>query len=263
MGNVFPSKLGILHNNGKVKAAIGLVSATILLSACAAPAPLPLGEDPLEARNREVHQFNVALDRALLKPAATTYGSIPDPVERGVTNFADNLDLPADVVNNLLQGRPHYAVQNTFRFAVNSTVGILGLFDVASLIDAPHKKTDFGETLHVWGMAEGPYVELPGFGPSTERDTLGTVVDLVANPVGALIPDLPSGVGTAATIASKLGDRNRYSATIDSVLYDSADSYAQARLLFLQNRRFELGQNAGGTGAEPDFLDPYEDPYAE
>jgi phospholipid-binding lipoprotein MlaA len=115
------------------------------------------------------------------------------------------------------------------------------------------KKTDFGETLHVWGVGEGYYLELPLLGPSTARDALGEVVDSVINPIGVLLPKPERYVGTLAKVASKIGDRARYSETVDSVLYDSADGYAQARLLYLQNRRYELGQTAG----EDDFEDPY------
>lgn len=236
----------------------------VALSAAAACAPPPAPDginDPDEAQNREIHTFNVALDKAILRPLSGAYGSaLPAPVEEGIANFSDNLDLPGDVVNNLLQGRPHYALQNSWRFAINSTAGIGGLFDVAAALGLLAVKTDFGETLHVWGVPEGAYIELPGLGPSTDRDTVGTIVDMALNPVGALLPD--SNLGTVAKIASKLGDRSRFSATVDSILYDSADSYAQARLLYLQNRRFELGQTSGAA-ADEDFLDPYEDPYAE
>lgn len=233
----------------------------LLLAACAAPIPSSVPVDPNEANNRQVHAFNVALDKSLVGPASNAYGTIlPRPVQQGVANFSGNLDLPGDVVNDLLQGRPHYAVENTFRFLLNSTVGLAGLFDPATAIGLPQRKTDFGETLHIWGVGEGNYVELPGLGPSNERDMVGTIVDIAANPVGALLPNAPSYVGTVAKVGSKLSYRHRYSETIDSVLYDSADGYAQARLLYMQNRRFELGQTAT---SDDSFLDPYEDPYAQ
>lgn len=232
----------------------------LVLAGCTAPAPEGIN-DPNEVTNRQVHEFNRGLDRALLRPASTVYGGVvPEPVQTGLSNVANNLDLPGDVLNNLLQGRPHHAIQNTWRFAINSTVGIGGLFDPSKLIGLNGIKTDFGETLHVWGAGEGNYVELPGFGPSTARDATGTVVDIVTNPVRLALPSPESHVGTVASVASTLGDRSRYSDTVDSILYESADSYAQARLLYLQNRRFELGQTGGADDA---FLDPYEDPYAE
>jgi len=145
------------------------------------------------------------------------------------------------------------------RFAVNTTAGVGGLMDAASWLGMPEATTDFGETLHRWGVAEGNYVELPLTGPSTARDSAGAVVDLFLNPLTyvdeASITDKALIADTAATI----GDRYTFGETFDSVLYDSADSYAQARLLYLQNRRFELGQEA----ADDSFVDPYEDPYAE
>ena len=234
--------------------ALGLGASLMILSACAAPPPSATINDPEEAKNRDIHAFNVALDKALVRPAADLYGTVlPPPVQQGVSNFAANLDVPGEVVNQLLQGRPGYALENTFRFAVNTVIGIGGLFDPATAIGVPGRRTDFGETLHVWGAGEGIYVELPALGPSTERDAVGKVVDILMNPVSLLLPTPERYYATAAKLGSKIGDRHRYSATIDSILYDSADGYAQARLLYLQNRRFELGQ----VVAAEDFEDPY------
>lgn len=246
---------------------LALMVAAGLLGACG-PAPVAQGiNDPNEARNRDIHAFNRGVDRALLRPTANTYSTIlPEPVERGVSNFAQNLDAPGDVVNNVLQGRPGPALENTLRFAINTTVGIGGLFDPATALGVAGDPTDFGETLHVWGAPEGQYSEVPFMGPTTDRDLVGTLVDVAMNPVRLALPTPESYYATGAKVASRLGDRARYSETFDSVLYDSADSYAQTRLLYLQNRRFELGQGAGGADAT--FEDPYadqnfEDPYAE
>lgn len=232
-------------------ASVGL----LWLAACTAPTP-PALYDPGEEQNRETHEFNKSLDRALVGPASNAYGGIiPVPVQRGVANFAGNLDVPGDVLNSVLQGRIGPAFGNTLRFAVNSTVGIGGLFDPARKLGLEGRRTDFGETLHVWGVAEGAYQELPFIGPSTDRDTVGRIVDVVINPLRLALPQREGNLATAASVASTLGDRYRFGDTVDSVLYESADSYAQARLLYLQNRRFELGQ----TAAESDFFDPYED----
>ena len=239
---------------------LALAALTLLLQASCGPAPAPTGiNDPNEAANREVHAANKALDRALVDPASTVYGkSVPGPLRQGVQNFADNLDAPGDVVNGLLQGRPGPALANTARFVINTTVGIGGLFDPAKAMGIQRKKTDFGETLHVWGFPEGAYGELPLIGPSTSRDTVGRVVDVVLNPLRLALPAREGNITTAASVASRLGDRYKFGNTVDSILYDSADSYAQARLLYLQNRRFELGQATGGTNGEEGFLDPYE-----
>ncbi len=227
-----------------------------LLAGCAAPPPVEPHHDPDEAQNRAIHEFNRGLDTALLKPASGAYGGVlPQPVRQGVANFARNLDGPGDVVNSLLQGRIGPAAENTLRFAVNSTVGLGGLFDPARAMGIHGRPTDFGETLHVWGLPEGAYQELPVFGPSTDRDTVGAIVDIVMNPVRLAVPAREGWVATAAKIGSTLGDRYQYSDTVDSILYESADSYAQARLLYLQNRRHQLGQGGG----EDDFFDPYEE----
>ena len=224
------------------------------LAACAAPPPPSEPFDPSEAQNRQTHAFNKALDKAFLEPASKGYGTIvPRPVQRGVQNFAGNLDLPGDVLNGILQGRPGRAGENTLRFVVNTTIGIGGLFDPARALGLEGKPTDFGETLHVWGVAEGAYNELPVLGPSTDRDTVGRVVDIFANPVRLAIPDEGRAALAGVGVASTLGDRYRFGDTVDSILYGSADSYAQTRLLYLQNRRFQLGQ----TATETDFEDPY------
>jgi phospholipid-binding lipoprotein MlaA len=242
------------------------VAGICLLSACAGTPSANGVNDPFEPANRKVHAFNRGVDRMLVSPAAKGYGNVvPEPVKRAVGNVADTLDLPGDIANNLLQFRLADAGQNTLRLATNLTFGLAGLIDFSGAVGLEGKPTDFGETLHVWGVGEGPYMELPFAGPSTVRDTAGMVVDITLNPVRLALPDKEATAATVMKLFSRLGDRDRYSETIDSILYESADSYAQARLLYLQNRRFELGQEtapADGT-TEDGFIDPYEDPYAE
>lgn len=236
--------------------------ALAVLVACG-PAPQATGiNDPLEPMNRATHGLNKGLDKVILRPGAEAYGIVPGPVRQGVSNIADTLELPGDMANHLLQGRIADATTNVLRFGVNVIFGLGGLFDVASEAGMPRGKTDFGETLHVWGVGEGPYVELPGFGPSTARDAVGTVVDFAMNPVNQVASGNQAVAATAAKVLARLNDRGRYSNTVDSILYDSADSYAQARLLYLQNRRFELSRGAApadGASADDGFIDPYED----
>lgn len=233
-----------------------------VLAALAACSPAPPGadiHDPYEVQNRRVHEANREIDRTFLRGTSGTYGDvIPEPVRRGLSNFSSNLDLPGDVVNNILQGRLEPAVQNTFRFVINTTVGIGGIFDPATSIGVAHDPTDFGETLHVWGAPEGAYLEVPFIGPSTERDLAGKVVDMALNPLNLVLESPEREYALGAKVMSRFGDRYRYSDFIDSILYESADSYAQARLLYLQNRRYELGQEV-----EEEAYDPYEDIYAE
>lgn len=240
--------------------AAALVVALAVLSACG-PKPEAGIYDPLETTNRAIHDFNKSLDRAAVRPTANAYGTVvPGPLRQGIQNFALNLGQPGNVANNILQARLDDAVINTVRFAVNSTVGIGGLFDPATAIGIPDLRTDFGETLAVWGVREGPFLELPFAGPSTLRDTAGIVVDVVYDPLRFILPTAEANAATGIQVAAGLGRRYRYSKTIDSILYESADSYAQARLLYLDSRRFELGQKTEGEG---DFVDPYEDPYGE
>lgn len=228
-----------------------------LLAACG-PAKIPSEiNDPHEAQNRQIHAVNRTLDRAILRPTAKAYGFvIPDPVKMGVANFASNLDLPGETVNGLLQGRPEDAAHNGVRFVINSTLGLAGLFDPAAKMGLPGISTDFGETMHVWGFPEGAFVELPLLGPGTSRDTMGKIVDVVANPVGTLLSWPERDMVRAVSLASRIGDRYTYLGMIDAILYESADSYAQSRLMLLQNRRYQLGR---GATVEADVFDPYED----
>lgn len=224
------------------------------LAGCSVPDEPVEIHDPYEGANRKVHAFNKAIDRAALDPTATVYGTvIPRPLRSGFSKVANNLDTPRFVLNNILQGNVEDAGLNTFRFLLNSTVGIGGLFDFAESIGLERAPTGFGETLHVWGVEEGAYIELPVLGPSNERDAVGRMVDFVSNPLRAVVPDDEDWIFTAATITDGLNTRYRFDSTIASI-YSSADSYAQARSLYLQNRRFELGED------EEDFLfDPYAD----
>jgi phospholipid-binding lipoprotein MlaA len=232
----------------------------IMLAACARPASIDQINDPYEKENRAMHAFNVGLDEKVVKPISGSFGGTGrGPLSQGLKHFVDNLEGPRDVLNNLLQLRIGRAAHNTLRFAVNSTVGIGGLFDPASAMGVEPKPTDFGETLYVWGVDEGHYLELPVLGPSTARDAFGKVVDYAINPVSLLVKSPESYALTAAKLADSVASRERHTDIVDSVLYDSADSYAQARLLYLQNRRYELGQKASDETA----IDPYEDPYGK
>lgn len=237
-----------------------LLSAALAGLASCGPASVPTGiNDPREAENREVHEFNKSIDRALVRPVSVGVSDAqPGPLRQGLSNFASNLAVPNDIVNNVLQLRLGKAVENTVRFALNSTLGFGGLVDVASAAGVPEQPTDFGETLHVWGFGEGNYVELPVIGPSTERDMFGRIGDLVLDPIWYVLPTGEALAAYGLVVVDDLNYRDRYSATIDSVLYDSADSYAQARLLYLQNRRYTLGQAPSSDGA-----DGFEDPYAD
>lgn len=234
----------------------GCVLLTIaVLAACTPPQPGAAFNDPFEETNRSVHSFNKGLDRAFLRPAGQVAAAVPEEVTASVTNFADNAGLPGMVANGLLQGDIGGVGTNTFRFIINTTVGIGGLFDPAGAIGLTEDSTDFGETLAVWGVPEGAYMELPVFGPSTERDAVGTFVDLFFDPLDHVGTTTQLDYGTVARAADLAITRGRYMNTFDGVLYESADSYAQARLAYLQNRRFELGEEAPAAAE----IDPFSD----
>ncbi|MEM8978967.1 MAG: VacJ family lipoprotein [Pseudomonadota bacterium] len=231
----------------------------LCLGACSVPDEPTQFHDPYEAQNRKVHQFNLAVDRALVRPASKAYGTgVPEVARQGISNFASNAALPGKFVNSALQGDVEGAGQNFMRFLFNSTFGIFGLFDVAGEGGLVEKDTDFGETLAVWGVPEGAYFELPFLGPSTERGAVGRVVDLFTNPLSQYLDDPASYFPPTASVAARFGDRYTFSDSIDSIFYESADSYAQTRLFYLQSRRFALGD-----AAETNLIDPYEDPYDE
>lgn len=232
---------------------------TALLALCACSVAPPGADvwDPYETQNRAIHAFNKDVDSALLRPLGAAVSSLPEGTADPVVNFAANAALPGMVLNGLLQGDIDSAASNLVRFLVNTVVGIGGLADVSSELGLYAQERDFGQTLAVWGVPEGAYVELPLLGPSTERDAVGELVDLVLDPLqlihGGLMPrqiGWMQDYGTAAWAADQVISRGRYGDTVDSLLYESADSYAQARLLYLQNRRFELAGD-GAAAADP------------
>ena len=143
--------------------------------------------DPAEPTNRAVFGANQVVDRNVLKPVATAYrDNVPDGVRRGVHNFVTNLGEPGVFVNDVLQGNVHRALNTTARFVVNSSAGVGGLFDVADDWGLPHHQADFGQTFGVWGIGPGPAVQLPLLGPSDVRDSVGSVLGFVANPLNQI-----------------------------------------------------------------------------
>lgn len=237
-----------------------------VMAGCATPGPDGIA-DPYEEVNRGWHDSNVALDKAVIKPVSTAYGTVvPDPLRKGFSNVSDTLGIPGTVVNDVLQLRFGDALHNTARFAVNATVGIGGLFDPATEMGLEERDSDFGETLYTWGVGEGAYVVLPIYGPSTERDSIGLLVDIALDPVGNLLGNPEKSYRTGLKVADVADTRYRYSDLYESVIYDSADGYAQMRLTYLDNRRFALGTpiiSGGGEAADQSAApyDIYEDFY--
>lgn len=237
-----------------------LISMGLLLSACTTPdAPVTRDDgvfDPFETGNRKVHAFNRGIDRALFRPASRGYaGVLPDEVETLVSNFAENATMPGVLVNSILQADAEKAGIALSRFFINTVFGFGGLIDVSTAFEIPEARADFGQTLYVWGVQEGAYLELPFLGPATERDAAGRLMDLFTNPLVYVLDTPEAYIPIAALVGARLSDRDRFSDTVDSILYESADSYAQLRLIYLQNRRFYLGQEDGGSTIDPFELD--------
>ena len=159
---------------------LGLVS-LMLLGGCASTKN---PRDPLEPMNRAIYHFNDGLDKVVLKPVATVYkGILPQFVRTGITNFYNNLYDVLTALNNLLQGKIGDAASDVGRIALNTTVGLAGFIDVATEVGLEKHKEDFGQTLGRWGIASGPYLQIPFFGPSSFRDAAGSFVDLKLDPV--------------------------------------------------------------------------------
>lgn len=191
--------------------------------------------DPLEPFNRTIFSFNDKVDEAVVKPVASVYRELtPKLVRTGVTNFFGNIRDVWSVVNSALQAKPQQAFENLFRVTTNTVFGVAGLFDVASELKIPRYSADFGQTLAHWGVPAGPYLVLPVLGPSTFRDTVGTVVDFNGN-----LLTRTNDVGFRNT-ASAVGIVNVRANLLDAgdLLEQAAlDKYSFARDVYLQRRR--------------------------
>lgn len=223
--------------------ALFLLSALLVSSAVSASE-----DDPLEPVNRVVHNVNDTLDKWLLKPTATVYKAVmPEFAERGVRNFFANLGEIRNVVHNTLQGKPKQAVSSTGRFLINSTVGIGGLFDVATKIGISEAREDLGQTLGVWGLKSGPYLVLPLLGPSSLRDGTGVIADPFLSPLTYAPLNQAERAGSFA-LDSIQTRADLLSA--EGIL--AGDTYVLYREAYLSKREFDV--NDGRLGAD-DFFD--------
>ncbi|MEE4191781.1 MAG: VacJ family lipoprotein [Halieaceae bacterium] len=193
--------------------------------------------DPWESTNRKIFAFNRFFDRTLLRPVSSSYAKVmPDAAERSVANAVANIYEVNRFINSLLQGRPDSAAISTGRFMVNTTVGVFGLFDVATRMGIEVQRADFGQTLMVWGFDSGPYVILPFFGPRTVRSATGYFVDTYASiPAVAWNTDSAYAFWTVEAISFRAGllDYDDLITGDEYVFMRSA--YLQARATFLNN----------------------------
>lgn len=225
----------------------------LLLAGCAGNQTLEERhpDDPWEGANRRVFEFNDALDRAILRPVARGYASVtPQPVQTGVGNFFSNLGELRTVLNSLLQGKPGNAGIATSRFLINTTVGIGGLWDFATHMEITGRDEDFGQTLAVWGVSEGPYVVLPIFGPRTVRDTAGMPLDWYTYPL-THVDD--TALRNSLRVVRIIDGRARL---LDLEELIRGDRYSFIRDSYLQQRRYEIRD--GALGDDPFASDDFD-----
>ena len=192
--------------------------------------------DPLEGINRAFHSFNQVLDGYILEPASEFYRYVlPQFAQNSVYNFLENIEAPVVFVNSLFQGDPENVFVTFWRFVFNTTLGVVGIFDVATELGVPERNhEDFGQTLGAWGVGHGAYLELPFFGPSSLRDAPGMIVDMLINPFTYGLKPIES---TALTVTKVVDTRARLDRFIDQVNNSSLDPYATFRSLYLQRRQ--------------------------
>jgi len=202
--------------------------------------------DPLEPFNRAMFELNRGLDTLILRPAATLYrGFIPPPIQDIVSNFLNNLKTPVVLLNDVLQGESDRAITTLSRFAINTTVGVLGFGDPASDMGYLDHKEDFGQTLATWGVDGGPYLVLPILGPSNPRDTVGKVVDTLTDPVWHYAQNTDKEyIPNERLVAESIDFRARNIEAIDDLERTSLDYYAAVRSLYRQVRADEIKNGA-------------------
>ena len=225
----------------------------LVLSGCVQVPDEKMDErDPLQSFNRPMYDFNMdVLDAYVLRPVAVGYVAVtPTPVRHSVVNFTDNISAPTDMINATLQGKVGNAGISVARFLVNSTVGIFGLFDVATSLGLNIVDEDFGQTLGVWGIGDGAYLMLPGMGPTTARNLTGDVVDnfvlpeiTLTTPQTILVFALKAVEGRASLISQ------------ESLLNESLDPYIFMKDIYFQRQLYELYDGNPPLEEEPEDFD--------
>ena len=206
--------------------------------------------DPFEELNRKTFEFNENVDEKILKPVAKFYSNFPPKIKNGVTNFFNNLEDVETSINQVLQGKPKKSINDISRFIINSTIGLAGFIDVASKIGLERHEEDFGQTLAVWGVGSGPYIMLPGLGPSTFRDTLSRPVSSFSS-ITFHMTD--TDVNVALKTIDAIETRERL-LDVESLL--SGDKYSFVKDAYIQSINYEIKD---GINVEDDFVDDMDD----
>ena len=212
--------------------------------------------DPLESRNRSIYTFNKNLDEVILEPSADVYNYItPNILQKGFNNFFYNVNYPITIINQLLQGNIEEALQDTLRFTINSSIGVFGLFDPASSMGLLQHDEDFGQTLAVWGVKEGPYLMLPFFGPKTLRSLTGDFTDVLFNP---LLNINDTNLKIKVNLINILQDRSDLS-TFEEELDNSFDPYQYIKDSYIQNRIYKIHNGVITENAEEEVDFDFDD----
>ena len=206
--------------------------------------------DPYENLNRKTYQFNENLDKKIAKPIAEIYSKFPPPIKSGVTNFFNNLEEVDTFINQLLQGKPKESLNDLTRFIINSTIGLAGFIDVASKIGLERHEEDFGQTLGVWGVGQGPYIMLPVLGPSTLRDTLSRPVSSF---LSVTFHMTEADVNIALKSIDAIETRERL-LEVESLL--SGDKYSFVKDAYIQSINYEVKD---GIDVVDEFIDDMDD----
>jgi phospholipid-binding lipoprotein MlaA len=258
----------VVSPRGAIRRAAALLLAAIV-AGCATPpndpaerAAFEQNNDPLEPLNRQTLDLNLLLDRILLKPATKVYIAIlPEEGRDALKRALDNMKEPVVVINNVLQGEPKRAGIAVGRFTVNSTLGIGGLLEIADKWGLEKQTGDFGQTLFVWGLPEGPYLVAPILGPSNPRDLVGMGIDAYTDPFSFLATvKAIDEIQIARFVLDGIDQRARVIDILDDLQKNSLDFYAQLRSLTQQRRAAELRH---GAAPEPDanfYQDPSKSP---
>ena len=232
-----------------------LVGSALVLGACVSSSPKN-PDDPFEGFNRKMYGFNDGLDRVILEPVAKGYRAVTiKPIRVGVTNFTNNLGEPLTFTNELLQFNIPHAAGTFGRFVVNSTIGLVGLFDPATSFGMKRTEEDFGQTLGTWGVKPGPYLVLPFLGSSDPRDLFGTIADYGLNPFTYTQFDGANALRISSFVLGGLSARESAIETIDSVRQTQLDPYITLRRFYVRNRAAAVRNAATVTNPVEDVPD--------